>query len=125
VSNPVAVAWAAALFLCLAAWTAFAAEPKPWEKLTDPSDPESFLRTLSPQDERAGRPGCQSVANTENDGDSFRVRSGDKEFLARLYFVDAPETNLRYPDRTLRHEEWCAVDRERSGCCRPYRVSTE
>jgi endonuclease YncB( thermonuclease family) len=35
-----------------------------------------------------------------NDGDSFRVHCGDKDFTARLYFVDTPETNLRYPDRT-------------------------
>src|SRR5207245_6026853 len=36
----------------------------------------------------------------DNDGDSFRVRGGDKEFTARLYYVDAPETNLRQGDRT-------------------------
>jgi len=39
----------------------------------------------------------------DNDGDSFRVRGGDKEFTARLYYVDAPETNLRQGDRT--HEQ--------------------
>lgn len=36
----------------------------------------------------------------DNDGDSFRVRGGDREFTARLYYVDAPETNLRLGDRT-------------------------
>jgi endonuclease YncB( thermonuclease family) len=36
----------------------------------------------------------------DNDGDSFRVHCGDKEFTARLYFVDAPETNLVYAERT-------------------------
>ncbi len=36
----------------------------------------------------------------DNDGDSFRVRCGDKEFRARLYFVDAPETTLTYAERT-------------------------
>src|SRR5207248_5628977 len=39
----------------------------------------------------------------DNDGDSFRVHGGDKEFTARLYYVDAPETNLRQGDRT--HEQ--------------------
>ena len=73
-----------ALFLCLAAWPCLAAATKPMEKLTD----------------------CQYVANAENDGDSFRVRSGEKEFLVRLYFVDAPETNLRYPDRTREQAEY-------------------
>ncbi|HAK06789.1 MAG TPA: hypothetical protein DCO65_05920 [Spartobacteria bacterium] len=37
---------------------------------------------------------CQYVDSKDNDGDSFRVHCGDKEFTARLYYVDAPETNL-------------------------------
>src|SRR5947208_9228163 len=43
---------------------------------------------------------CHYVDWKDNDGDSFRVRCGDKEFTARLYFVDAPETNLKYAERT-------------------------
>src|SRR2546425_7082748 len=43
---------------------------------------------------------CQYVDSKDNDGDSFRVHCGDKEFGARLYFVDAPETNLVYAERT-------------------------
>ena len=43
---------------------------------------------------------CHYVDVPDNDGDSFRVRGGDKEFTARLYYVDAPETNLRQGDRT-------------------------
>ena len=43
---------------------------------------------------------CQYVDYKDNDGDSFRVHCGDKEFRARLYFVDAPETNLVYAERT-------------------------
>ncbi len=43
---------------------------------------------------------CQYVDSKDNDGDSFRVHSGDKEFTVRLYYVDAPETNLRYAERT-------------------------
>ena len=46
---------------------------------------------------------CHYVDGPDNDGDSFRVRGGDKEFTARLYYVDAPETNLRQGDRT--HEQ--------------------
>jgi endonuclease YncB( thermonuclease family) len=46
---------------------------------------------------------CRSVDWQDNDGDSFRVRCGDKEFTARLYYVDAPETNLRHGDRV--HEQ--------------------
>ena len=46
---------------------------------------------------------CQYVESKDNDGDSFHVRSGDKEFTVRLYFVDAPETNLKQAERT--HEQ--------------------
>jgi endonuclease YncB( thermonuclease family) len=50
--------------------------------------------------------GCQYVANPSNDGDSFRVRCGDKGFIVRLYFVDAPETNLAYPQRTAEQAQY-------------------
>ncbi|MFN2540598.1 MAG: thermonuclease family protein [Chthoniobacterales bacterium] len=43
---------------------------------------------------------CKYVDSESNDGDSFHVRCSEKEFTARLYFVDTPETNLRYGDRT-------------------------
>jgi len=46
---------------------------------------------------------CHYVAAADNDGDSFRVRCGEKEFVVRLYYVDAPETNLRQGERT--HEQ--------------------
>ena len=52
---------------------------------------------------------CQYVAQRENDGDSFRVRGGTNELLLRLYFVDAPETNLRYPERTREQSEYFGV----------------
>src|SRR5438128_3159318 len=55
-----------------------AGDRKEWVKLTD----------------------CHYVDAPSNDGDSFRVRGGDKEFTARLYYVDAPETNLQQPERT-------------------------
>jgi endonuclease YncB( thermonuclease family) len=53
--------------------------------------------------------GCQYVAAKDNDGDSFRVRCGTNEFNLRLYFVDAPETNLRYPERTREQSEYFGV----------------
>jgi len=52
---------------------------------------------------------CQYVAAKDNDGDSFRVRCGTNEFNLRLYFVDAPETNLRYPERTREQSEYFGV----------------
>ena len=60
---------------------AFGSDKKEWVKLDD----------------------CRYVDWQDNDGDSFRVRAGDKEFTARLYYVDAPETNLTHGDRT--HEQ--------------------
>ena len=71
------------LFIC---WTGFSAEKK-WEKLTD----------------------CQYVEQAYNDGDSFRVKRGTNEFNLRLYYVDAPETNLRYPERTREQSEHFGV----------------
>ena len=52
---------------------------------------------------------CRYVAAKDNDGDSFRVRCGTNEFNLRLYFVDAPETNLRYPERTREQAEHFGV----------------
>ncbi len=43
--------------------------------------------------------GCTLLANPSNDGDSFHVRHDGKEYIFRLYFVDAPETETRFPDR--------------------------
>ncbi len=63
------------------------AAPKPWVLLTN----------------------CLHIAGKDNDGDSFRVRSGTNEFIFRLYFVDAPETNLRYPERTWEQSEYFGI----------------
>ncbi len=49
--------------------------------------------------------GCSIVPGPYNDGDSFRVRHGDKEFIFRLYFVDAPEEDSSFPQRI---DEQCA-----------------
>ncbi|MCU0896930.1 MAG: thermonuclease family protein [Burkholderiales bacterium] len=42
---------------------------------------------------------CRYVDAEGNDGDSFHVRCGVGDFIVRLYFVDTPETDLRYPER--------------------------
>jgi len=43
---------------------------------------------------------CQLIQNEWNDGDSFHVRTAEgSEFIFRLYFVDTPETDARFPDR--------------------------
>ncbi len=37
---------------------------------------------------------CRWVDHAGNDGDSFMVRTGEKQMLVRLYFVDCPETTV-------------------------------
>ena len=49
--------------------------------------------------------GCSYVPHKNNDGDSFHVRCTDDAFVLRLYFVDTPETNLQYPERTREQAE--------------------
>ncbi len=48
--------------------------------------------------------GARLVEKDGNDGDSFVVRAGDREFVLRLYFVDAPESYLsdRYENQRRR-----------------------
>ncbi|MEZ5328550.1 MAG: thermonuclease family protein [Verrucomicrobiales bacterium] len=43
--------------------------------------------------------GCELVESRANDGNTFRVRHRDNEYVFRLYFVDAPETTNSSPDR--------------------------
>jgi endonuclease YncB( thermonuclease family) len=42
---------------------------------------------------------CVLVNQRGNDGDSFLVRHGGREFTVRLYFVDCPEKQLREENR--------------------------
>lgn len=72
-----------ALSLWLAVVPSLTAADKPWVTFTN----------------------CQYVTTKAGDGDSFRVRSGTNEFNVRLYFVDAPETNLRYAERSREQAE--------------------
>lgn len=59
------------------------AADKPWVELTD----------------------CRLVENKNNDGDSFRFLWNGEEHVGRLYFVDAPEMNLDYPERVREQSE--------------------
>ncbi len=68
---------AVGMMLSFSACESLAAEPKTWEKLTD----------------------CQYVPYAYNDGDSFRVKCGADEFIVRLYFVDAPEVDIKDRER--------------------------
>ena len=45
---------------------------------------------------------CRLILNPANDGDSFHASAGDKEYIFRLYLVDAPEIEGTNPARLNR-----------------------
>lgn len=49
--------------------------------------------------------GCTLIANEWNDGDSFHVRAQGREFIFRLYFVDAPEVHDVSPGKSRTTEQ--------------------
>src|SRR3954447_19104989 len=42
---------------------------------------------------------CRLISNPANDGDSFHASAGAREYIFRLYLVDAPETDAMTPGR--------------------------
>ena len=72
----------------------------------------AFLSVLQSSEGIAAKPkknwemfnACQYVDDKNNDGDSFRVKCGEKEFALRLYFVDAPETHMRGQEDRAREQ---------------------
>ena len=77
--------------LALALWClsshSWSAERRPWVELTE----------------------CRYVNQKYNDGDSFHVRCGASELIVRLYFVDAPEATMRYPERVQEQSDYFGV----------------
>jgi len=53
--------------------------------------------------------GCRLIPNPANDGDSFHVSDGDKEYLFRLYLVDAPETDEMTPRRLIEQAKYFSI----------------
>jgi endonuclease YncB( thermonuclease family) len=54
-------------------------------------------------------PNCTLVQDSYRDGDSFHVTTGDKDYIFRLYFVDCPETDNRFPDRVAEQAGYFGV----------------
>ena len=52
---------------------------------------------------------CRLIPNPANDGDSFHVSAGQKEYLFRLYFVDAPETDEMTPRRLIDQAKYFGI----------------
>jgi endonuclease YncB( thermonuclease family) len=47
-----------------------------------------------------------------SDGDSFRATRNTASYVFRLYYVDAPETDSRYPDRNQEQADYFGVSPE-------------
>ena len=52
---------------------------------------------------------CSLIPNEANDGDSFHVRAKGKEYIFRLYFVDTPETENRFPERVQAQAKYFGI----------------
>jgi DNA uptake protein ComE-like DNA-binding protein len=52
---------------------------------------------------------CRLISNPANDGDSFHASAGAKEYIFRLYMVDAPETDEMNPARLVEQAKYFAI----------------
>ncbi len=52
---------------------------------------------------------CTLVNSGYIDGDSFHARCGGKNYHFRLYFVDCPETDTRFPERILEQSAYFGI----------------
>src|SRR6266496_6316420 len=64
---------------------------------------------LDAQEEWTKLEHCQLVPNPGNDGDSFHVRANEKEYIFRLYLVDAPETDAADPARLIEQAKYFGI----------------
>jgi DNA uptake protein ComE-like DNA-binding protein len=52
---------------------------------------------------------CRLISNPANDGDSFHASAGAREYIFRLYMVDAPETDEMTPRRLVEQAKYFAI----------------
>jgi len=52
---------------------------------------------------------CLFISNPADDGDSFHVSAGAKEYIFRLYLVDAPETDEMTPGRLVQQAKYFGI----------------
>jgi competence ComEA-like helix-hairpin-helix protein len=52
---------------------------------------------------------CRFIPNPAGDGDSFHVSVGTKEYIFRLYMVDAPETDALTPGRLVEQAKYFEI----------------
>ncbi len=79
-----------------------------------------LLASLGSADARAGAAhanwttlsNCQFLPNPANDGDSFHLRCNGREYIFRLYFVDAPETDDSIPERVTEQAAYFRIPKQ-------------
>jgi len=52
---------------------------------------------------------CHLISNPANDGDSFHASAGAREYIFRLYMVDAPEMDAMTPARLVEQAKYFGV----------------
>ncbi|MBO0695456.1 MAG: hypothetical protein J2P56_05065, partial [Verrucomicrobia bacterium] len=52
---------------------------------------------------------CRLISNPANDGDSFHASAGAREYIFRLYMVDAPETDEMTPKRLIEQAQYFGI----------------
>jgi competence ComEA-like helix-hairpin-helix protein len=52
---------------------------------------------------------CRLISNPANDGDSFHASAGAREYIFRLYMVDAPETDEMTPRRLVEQAKYFEI----------------
>ena len=57
---------------------------------------------------------CRLVSSANADADSFRVKAEGKEYIFRLYFVDAPETDTQFPGRVAEQAKYFGLSPEQA-----------
>ena len=57
---------------------------------------------------------CRLVRSEATDADSFHVKAASKEYILRLYFVDAPETDMSFADRVREQAQYFGLTPEQT-----------
>src|SRR5205823_10185971 len=52
---------------------------------------------------------CRLISNPANDGDSFHASAGAREYIFRLFMVDAPETDAMTPGRLVEQAKYFTI----------------
>lgn len=55
---------------------------------------------------------CRLLRRGGNDGDSFHILHDGKEYIIRLYYVDAAETSMSFPGRVREQADYFSLDEE-------------